>query len=88
MELSIEEEAYREQKVRELLEESVRQMERNTPVALDRAQAALELATTIKEKDVRVLDGLGCVSWRRGRPVESKQYFRKAIELDPYYSRP
>ena len=49
------------------------------------AHALLELAYEIAPGDPRVLDGFGCLAWRRGQVNLAEDYFKKALELDETY---
>lgn len=80
--------AARELKLRELLKQSVVELRLGTPDALDRAQASLEIARELHPKDARVLDGLGCVAWRKGNVNLAESFFKKSLEQDQNYSRP
>lgn len=51
----------------------------------DRAEALLDLAASLKSHDARVVDGLGCVAWRRGLIMEARRRFQEAIDLDPAF---
>ena len=76
-----------EGKIRELVETATVAMRVGTPSALDRAQAALEVARDINPDEARVVDGLGCVEWRRGNHRLAEKFFKQALELNPDYDR-
>lgn len=85
--LTLQEQLSLEGKIRELVESAVVEMRTGTPAALDRAQASLEVARDINPNDPRVIDGLGCVEWRRGNLKLAEHFFRRALQLDSNYDR-
>ena len=86
--LTAEEKAYREQKIRELLSEGNKKLRQGDWDSLDRAQAAYSTARELDRDDARVIDGLGCVAWRKGNAQLAEVYFRRSIELNRDYDRP
>jgi len=84
--------AYREQKIRMLLTEGNKQLGQGDRLgdwdSFDRAQAAYEAARELDSGDARIIDGLGCVAWRKGNPKLAEFYFKRAIELNADYDRP
>lgn len=85
---SAEELAMREQKVRLLLMQGNKALRRGTWDGFEHAQAAYSTARELAPDDPRVLDGLGCVAWRKGNPNLAELYFKHAAELNPEYDRP
>ena len=77
-----------EKQVVDLLGRAVSYMRIDTPESLDSAFNALELARDLKPNDPRVLDGLGCVEWRRKNFDLAKLFFQKALRQNPSYDRP
>ncbi len=86
--LTPEERAFREQKVRELLKQGNRELRAGDWHSLDRAQASYSTARELFPDDPRVIDGLGCVAWRKGNAQLAEFYFKRAVELSPIYDRP
>lgn len=78
----------KEEKLRALLNESIRHFRSNKPESLSYAEAALRVAQELSPKDARVLDGIGSVYLRRGKLDFAKKYFQKAILASPRYDRP
>lgn len=54
---------------------------------LPQAEAALKLAQELSPDDPRVLDGLGCVEWRRGNHALAEEFFRQALFENRLYDR-
>lgn len=79
--------AMREQKVTLLISKAVNLMRRGDAASFDEAFDALELARDLLPTDPRIVDGLGCVEWRRGNHKLAEHFFKKALEFDPYYDR-
>jgi len=73
-----------EERLQQLLGESTELMRRGET---DRAFAALELARDLSPEDPRVLDGLGCVEWRRKNYRSAKYFFQRALAANPRYDR-
>ena len=82
-----EEQALREQKIRELLKSGTRLLRAGAWDDLDRAQAAFTLARSLRFDDPRAIDGLGCVAWRKGNAELAELYFQRALEIEPAYDR-
>lgn len=53
--------------------------------AYSQARAALDLARQLKPGDARILDGIGCIEWRRGNFKEAEYFFKKAVSTDTSY---
>ena len=85
--VTLQEQLAMESKVRELVSGAIAELRLGTPSALDRAQAALEVARDMNPDEPRVIDGLGCVEWRRGNAKLAQHFFKRAIELNPKYDR-
>lgn len=85
--LSPEQAAMQEQQVQLLITKSIDEMTKDARAALDSANNALELARDLDPRDPRVLDGLGCVEWRRGNHDLAAYFFEKALKADPNYDR-
>lgn len=85
--LSPEEQTLREQRIRQLLSSGNRSL-RAGDEGLDAALASYTIARELAPEDPRVLDGLGCVAWRKGNIDMAEMYFRRAAELDSRYDRP
>ncbi len=83
--LSPERRVLREQRVRELLRAGTASLRSSE---LDRAEASFLVARELSPRDPRVLDGLGCVEWRRRNEKLAAYYFRRAFEENAEYDRP
>ena len=86
-EVSLQDELVMEERIEALLGEATQRMREGTNLSYDQAFAALELARDLKPNDPRVIDGLGCVEWRRGNYDLAEHFFSKALELNPRYDR-
>ena len=86
--LTPEQRALREQKLRELLRHGNAELQAGDWDSLDRAQGAYSVARELSPEDPRVIDGLGCVAWRKGNAELAELYFKRAVELSPVYDRP
>jgi len=85
--VSMDEELRRSNQVTELISASVKFLRNENPTSYNRAEAALELAREMKPHDPRVLDGLGCVAWRRKEFELAEHFFKRALEEDANYDR-
>ena len=85
--LSVEEQVVREQRLVSLIAQGTALLRRPGAANLEQARAAFELAGELSPRDARVLDGLGCVAWRRGNFSAARSYFSEAIRADPGYDR-
>lgn len=85
--LSISERMMLQERVELLLTEATIQMRKGTDDALDEAEGALKLAWEIFPSEAKILDGLGCVAWRRRQFSLAESFFKDAVELNPSYSR-
>ncbi len=86
--LTPEQKAKRELKLQELLRAGNRSLRLGDWDNLDHAQSAYTLARELSPEDPRVIDGLGCVAWRKGNAEQAEFYFRRAAELNRAYDRP
>lgn len=77
-----------EARVQKLIVAATDALRQGTPEALERAQGALEVARDLSPNDPRILDGLGCVEWRREHYGLAAEFFNRAIALEPKYDRP
>jgi len=87
-ELTPKEVAMREIKLRELLKHGNAELRKGTWEGFDQAQADYSTARDLSPEDPRVIDGLGCVAWRKGNAELAEFYFRRARELNQNYDRP
>ena len=77
-----------ERHIQKLMEAGTMALRQGTWESFERAQMAFELARDLAPNDARVLDGLGCVEWRRGHLGLATDFFNRAIALSPSYDRP
>lgn len=82
--LSPEQLAAKEQKLVSLLTIATQDLRANK---LAPAEAALKLAQELSPDDPRVLDGLGCVAWRRGNYDLAEEFFKRALSQNGLYDR-
>ncbi len=85
--VTLEELIARQAKVEQLLTSATLLMREENSDSLAQSEAQLRLALELAPEDVRVIDGLGCVAWRRKDLRRAEQYFRTAIEINPGYGR-
>jgi len=83
-----EQEALIEQELRGLLYKTVLLLRKGDSESLVQAESMLLLAQELRFNDARILDGLGCLAWRRGDMDLASRYFRDSIAKDPNYDRP
>lgn len=77
----------REGRLVSLLGEATEYLRSPAATALSDAEAALQLALELAPEDPRVIDGLGCVAWRRGESARAKELFQRVLILNPLYDR-
>ena len=82
----VEDRMERLQRVRALLRVSIREMRMGTPRSYDNAHAALLLARELQPQDPRVLDGLGCIEWRKENYERAERFFKQAVTMAPRYA--
>ena len=85
--LSLAQRSKRARSLEQLLNSSVLWMRSEEGNYLDQAESALRLAAELAPRDPRVIDGLGCVYWRRGDFSAAEKYFKQAANLDASYER-
>ena len=85
--LDIQGEVSMEFRLKELLTQGTLLMRRGDQAGLERAYAALEVARELSPFDPRVLDGIGCVEWRKGNPALAEFFFKEALKQNPEYDR-
>lgn len=85
--LSAEQQAQLELSVQHLLSRATASLRSGSTEQLEEAYNALELARDLDAQDPRIIDGLGCVEWRKGNYRLAAHFFRKALLIDPEYDR-
>lgn len=85
--LDIQDEVSLEFRLKELLTQGTLLMRRGDRAGLERAYASLEVARELSPFDPRVLDGIGCVEWRKGNSALAEFFFKEALKQNPEYDR-
>ena len=84
---SLQQSLAREARLVSLLGDATASLRSPASMALSDAEAALQLALELAPEDPRVIDGLGCVAWRRGESERAKELFQQVLILNPLYDR-